>query len=194
MDGGSNDGTIEEVHRSRSDPTLVSLTPGTRSRQLMEGVRVSEGVYLLFLHADSYLPETFSMVQFARTSRRWGWFDCRLSGSSLLDRVIERAITLRSSLLTSPTGDQAIWVHRELLNTVGGIPGIPLMEDVELSRRLREVEPGKRFALPVTTSSRRWRENGYLKTILTMWILKLAYYAGIKPSILARVYYGRTNT
>jgi rSAM/selenodomain-associated transferase 2 len=194
IDGGSTDGTVREIEAANCEPIRVTLTPGNRARQLSEGVRVSTADYLLLLHADSYLPESFTLQTIFGSDSRWGWFDCRLDGSTLADDLIGRMISLRSALFSSPTGDQALWVKRSLLESIGGIPKIPLMEDVELSRRLRQKESGARLETPVTTSSRRWKQDGYLKTILSMWTLKLAYKSGIDPGWLAQLYYGRTDT
>jgi rSAM/selenodomain-associated transferase 2 len=194
VDGGSTDGTRRELRRSNAEVTTIQLSPGNRARQCAEGVRVSDSEVLLFLHADTYLPENFTLDQLRQVDARWGWFDCRMDAEALRYRLLELLISQRSGFFQSPTGDQAIWVYRDLLGEIGGIPRLPLMEDVALSRRLRNREEGHRFRQPVTTSPRRWEENGFLGTVLTMWGLKVAYYLGASPSKLARIYYGRTET
>lgn len=194
VDGGSTDGTYECIRQLDGSVRTERITPGNRARQLAEGVRVTDSDYLLFLHADTYLPEPFSLSELRETDARWGWFDCRLDDPSPVYTTIGKMISLRSAFFSSPTGDQAIWVQRQFLETVGGIPQQPLMEDVELSLRLSRHQPGKRIPEPVTTSARRWKENGTLRTILTMWGLKVGYYLGISPKTLAEIYYGRTNT
>lgn len=194
VDGGSTDATREEVDRANAGATTVQLSPGNRARQLNEGVRVSDSGILLFLHADTYLPEEFSLDRIRDAETRWGWFDCRMDDDALHYRLLGSLISHRSGLFQSPTGDQAVWVYRSLLEEIGGVPRLPLMEDVALSRRLREQEEGRRFRRPVTTSSRRWREHGFLRTVLTMWGLKVAYYLGVSPAKLARIYYGRRSS
>lgn len=194
VDGGSSDATRAEIDRSNTEVTTVHISPGNRARQLAEGVRVSDSAVLLFLHADTYLPRDFSLQRIRSADERWGWFDCRMDADGFRYRLLEFLVSYRSAYFQSPTGDQAIWVHRNLLERIGGIPSMPLMEDVALSRTLRQREEGRRFRRPVTTSSRRWRENGFLSTVLTMWGLKVAYYSGVPPRTLARLYYGRTQT
>lgn len=194
VDGGSTDQTRNAVVQANAEVKFIHLSPANRSRQLAEGVRVSNTTYLLFLHADTYLPRRFNLENVASFEENWGWFDCGFDEELPRFRLLSTMISLRSAFFSSPTGDQALWVHRNLLRDIDGIPEQPLMEDVELSRQLRRTEPGRRIDQPVTTSARRWKESGYLKTIITMWSLKVAYYAGVSPDKLARIYYGRTET
>lgn len=194
VDGGSSDGTRAAVTRSKVEVKFVHLNPANRSRQLNEGVRITNTEFLLFLHADTVLPEDFSLEEIRNYDERWGWFDCELDDEALRFQLLSRMISLRSALFSSPTGDQALWVQRNLLREVGGVPRQPLMEDVELSRRLRRTEPGRRIKRPVTTSARRWKKKGYVRTIITMWSLKVGYYSGIQPDQLAEIYYGRSET
>ncbi len=188
VDGGSPDHTVRLVREFGDPVRLLQVSPAGRARQLHQGIRAAGGDWILMLHADTYLPEDFALDSIVTGEGRWGWFDCRLDAEGLTYRIIERGISFRSALFSSPTGDQALWVHRDLLEAAGGIPRLPLMEDVELVRRLRRREPGRRFRHPVTTSARRWRENGAWRTILLMWGLKLAYYAGVPPRRLKRWY------
>lgn len=193
VDGGSTDGTVERIRAADHSTRVIQVSPANRARQLSEGVRVTDEDVLLFLHADSYLPDSFSVSSLLEPGADWGWFDCRLDDPGLLYGTIGGLISLRSALFSSPTGDQAIWVRRNLLDRIGGVPLQPLMEDVELSRRLRQQQPGRRITEPVRTSARRWKRNGTLRTILTMWGLKVGYYLGISAETLARYYYGRTE-
>jgi rSAM/selenodomain-associated transferase 2 len=194
VDGGSTDGTRQQVGTLSDSITLITLSPGNRSRQLSEGVRVSRSNWLMFLHADTLLPKKFNVKEIGTFGTGWGWFDCRLDDSSLFYTILSTFITWRSAIFSSPTGDQAIWVERPLLEHVGGIPQVPLMEDVKLADRLRAAQPGTRITQPVRTSPRRWKQNGPFRTILTMWALKVAYYVGVPPAKLAKIYYGRTET
>lgn len=188
VDGTSPDGTADVARRLGPPVRVLQVSPAGRGRQLRHGIRAARGDWILMLHADTRLPPDFELVSIAEGRRRWGWFDCRLDAEGIVYRLLERVISLRSALFSSPTGDQAIWVHRDLLEAVGGIPRMPLMEDVELVRRLRRRQAGRRNRTPVVTSARRWREHGVWRTILLMWGLKLAYYSGVSPQRLKRWY------
>ncbi len=183
-DGGSEDG-IESV-AEKMGATLVRSEPG-RGMQMNAGVAVSTGDMLLFLHADTELPEDFSAL--IDCGRHWGRFDVRLSGKQPMFRLIERLINLRSRITGIASGDQAIFVSREAFDAVGGYQAIPLMEDLALCHALR-----KRFgwpaciAEPVITSSRRWEHFGTWRTIFLMWRLRLSYYLGASPFALAERY------
>jgi len=186
VDGGSGDGTRELA------APLVDLlldSPPGRARQMNAGAEAAAGDILWFLHLDSRLPPGAArQVIKACDESDWGRFDIRLSGRHILFRLIERLMNLRSCLTGIATGDQGIFVQRELFGTVGGFPDIPLMEDIALSRLL------KRHCRPVclrpvlTTSSRRWEHHGILRTVLLMWYLRLAYFFGASPDYLARLY------
>lgn len=190
VDGGSRDRTLDEVRGLDPRLTLIRSSPPGRGKQLREGVRVSRGEWLILLHADTRLPASFTLDQIDRGPHRWGWFDCRLDATGWQFSMVSRAISWRSALFSSPTGDQALFMHRSLLERAGGIPDQPLMEDVELVRKLRSLESGRRVTSPVLTSARRWKRDGVFRTILRMWITKLFYYIGVPPGVLERWYYG----
>ena len=188
VDGGSADGTAEAA-APLADRVVVS-EPG-RARQMNVGAAVACGEVLLFLHADTRLPEGAERLvvnEMERSARRWGRFDVRLSGLHPLLRVVERMMNLRSQLTAVATGDQAIFVERELFAQLHGFAEIPLMEDVEFSKRLRRTGRPLCIRRPLTTSSRRWEQRGVLRTILLMWRLRLAYFLGADPAGLARRY------
>ena len=186
-DGGSEDATL-----SLSQPLvdhIVSSAPG-RARQMNAGARVANGDILLFLHADTRLPEeAVEQLQHSwQQQRHWGRFDVRLSGHAWLLRVVERLMNWRSCLSGVATGDQAIFVERQLFEGCGGYAEIALMEDIELSKRLRRYARPVCLHTPVLTSSRRWEHYGIVRTILLMWRLRLAYFFGADPAYLARRY------
>jgi rSAM/selenodomain-associated transferase 2 len=188
VDGGSSDSTVE-LARPRVDQ-LLQTAPG-RARQMNHGAASASGRVLLFLHADTLLPAAADRLLFdgmAASCRRWGRFDLRLSGSSPAFRLIERMINLRSRLVGIATGDQAIFVERELFLALGGYAEIPLMEDIDLSRRLRATGRPLCITNPLTTSSRRWEEGGIVATVLRMWAVRLAYWSGVPAERLARYY------
>jgi rSAM/selenodomain-associated transferase 2 len=155
------------------------------------GANVAKGNLLLFLHADTSLPKEGDRVMLEKMEegrRVWGRFDVRLSGKHLLFRVIEWLMNWRSRITGVATGDQAIFVQKELFKTVGGFPDIHLMEDIALSKSLRKHEPPLCLSQRVTTSSRRWEKKGILRTVLLMWFLRLAFFLGIDPKYLAHLY------
>jgi rSAM/selenodomain-associated transferase 2 len=152
------------------------------------GAAVAAGDYLLFLHADTYLPEGFkSLIQ--QESADWGRFDVRLSGDHWAFRMIEFMMNWKSDKTGICTGDQAIFIKRNLFESLGGYAAIPLMEDIEMTDRLRKICKPLRVRAPLTTSSRRWEEAGILKTMLLMWYLRIRYAMGTSPDILVKQYY-----
>jgi len=188
VDGGSTDATVD---RARPLADRVLSSPRGRARQQNAGAAVAGGGILLFLHADTLLPDgadTRVLDGLRASERGWGRFDVRLSGTHPLLRVVERMIGIRSRLSGIATGDQAMFVRREWFDRAGGFPDLPLMEDVALSRALRRM--GRPLCLRdrVVTSSRRWEARGVWRTILLMWRLRLAYALGADPARLADRY------
>ena len=193
VDGGSSDGTPEKA-KGLADRVLLSARG--RARQMNAGARVARGEILLFLHADSHLPpEADRLIIQAMENDKgcWGRFDVRLTGKHWLFRVIERMMNWRSCITGIATGDQAIFVSRRLFEQLGGFSDIPLMEDIELSRRLKNVSRPHCLHTPLRTSSRRWEEKGIIRTVLLMWSLRLAYFFGISPQRLVAIYYPLHN-
>jgi rSAM/selenodomain-associated transferase 2 len=187
-DGGSTDGT---VYAARPLADRVVVSEQGRARQQNAGATVARGGVLLFLHADTRLPEDADVLVLdglTRSGRGWGRFDVRLTGRHPALRVVERMISLRSRVSGIATGDQAMFVRRDVWERVGGFPDIPLMEDVALSRMLKRTGRPLCISRPVTTSSRRWETRGITRTILLMWRLRLQYWLGAEPSKLAERY------
>ena len=117
-----------------------------------------------------------------------GRFDLRLDAPGLPYRVIENMISLRSRMTRVATGDQAIFARRSAFERPGGYPPLPLMEDIAFCRALKRVGRIACLRERVTTSARRWQQRGVVRTVLLMWLLRLAYYAGVSPARLARAY------
>ena len=189
-DGGSRDGT-----RDAALPLADRIVDAPRGRasQMNAGARAAGGDVLLFLHADTRLPEGWiAMVRDAleTTGREWGRFDVRLDGAHPMLRIVERAMNVRSRLNGIATGDQAIFVDRTAFEAVGGFPHIALMEDIALSRTLRARSRPACLRACVVTSSRRWERHGIVRTIALMWRLRLEYALGADPERLARMYRG----
>jgi rSAM/selenodomain-associated transferase 2 len=189
IDGGSADRTCEIC--AAFGVTLLSSPPG-RAAQMNHGARQATGDVLLFLHADTRLPSSaLDDIQAAMANPRCvgGRFDVKLNGDHWMLRVIAATISLRSRLTKVATGDQAIFVRRDVFQRLGGYPDIPLMEDVGLSRALRRMGKVACLKSRVLTSARRWEREGVWRTVVKMWTLKLLYLLGISAARLKR-YYG----
>lgn len=186
VDGGSRDDTFARC-TGRVDQALAG--PRGRARQMNHGAAHARGAALLFLHADTRLPDgAVAAVQTALARHAWGRFDVRISGRSALLPMVATLMNLRSRLTGIATGDQAIFVRREAFDAVGGFPDQPLMEDIELSRRLGARGRPACLRLRVTTSGRRWDDRGAWRTIALMWRLRWRYWRGTAPDVLAREY------
>ena len=189
IDGGSVDATVEQTE-GLVDRCEVSIAG--RSNQMNQGASQSKGDILLFLHADTELPtnadECICNALTAQGSR-WGWFNVKLSKPQLAFRVVASMMNWRARLTSVSTGDQALFVERELFQEVGGFPPLALMEDIAISKVLRRRGSPARPVGLVTTSSRRWEENGLISTILLMWRLRFLYFIGVKPQRLRDMYY-----
>ncbi|MDM8347698.1 TIGR04283 family arsenosugar biosynthesis glycosyltransferase [Pseudomonas sp. sp1636] len=188
VDGGSSDATCA-LALGRVD-RLIESAAG-RARQMNAGAAVARGDYLWFVHADTRVSAASIQNLLAGLSGRpiWGRFDVCLSGRGLALRLIGTMINLRSRLTGVATGDQGIFVARESFEALGGYADIPLMEDIELSGRLKKCARPRCLRPPLTTSSRRWERDGIWRTVLFMWRLRLAYYCGASPDQLARQYH-----
>lgn len=186
VDGGSDDRT-PELARALADRVLAA--PRGRARQMNAGARGAAGDALVFVHADARLPQDADrMVLEALAARPWGRFDVRLDSPRTLLALVGATMNLRSRLSGIATGDQAIFVRREVFERLGGYAEIPLMEDVELSARLRRLGRPACLRARVLVSARRWQARGALRTILLMWRLRLAYFLGADPVRLAERY------
>ena len=185
-DGGSRDGTARLAMPSAD--RVITVQRG-RGAAVNAGAALGTGDALLFLHADTTLPDNADRLIVAALARRaWGRFDLRIAGSHPFLAVVARMINLRSRLTGIATGDQAIFVSREAFQRVGGFPELPLMEDIAISRRLKRLCRPFCIATPAITSGRRWEQNGVIRTILLMWRLRLSYYLGVEPALLAKLY------
>lgn len=188
VDGGSEDDSA--LLAERAGFSVVHAARG-RARQMNAGAAVAAGEVLLFLHADTLLPECAArLVENALAGDRfvWGHFNVRITGHAFMLRVVSGLMNLRSRWSGIATGDQALFVTRAAFETVGGFPDQPLMEDIELSRRLLNLSRPACIARRVTTSGRRWETRGVWRTIFLMWRLRWAYWRGSPASELAEAY------
>ena len=187
VDGGSTDGSLE-ISRGLSDHTLKS--PAGRARQMNEGAQHASSEWLLFLHADTRLDgEAFEALLEALIGEPgWGWFDVRIEGEHPLLSLTAAMMNARAGLTKVATGDQGLFVKKALFDAVGGFPDMPLMEDVALSKALRGVAKSTVIRTPLATDGRRWDQGGWFRTVLKMWGLRFAYWAGVGPDRLANYY------
>jgi rSAM/selenodomain-associated transferase 2 len=183
VDGGSTDGTAR-VALPSCDRVLNA--PRGRAIQMNAGARAASGDALLFLHADTQLPEKADELIFqSLVSSCWGRFDVEIEGRRRLLKIVGCAMNLRSRLTGIATGDQAIFVRRA---DFPGFPPIALMEDVAFSKAMKRVSPPACLRARVSTSARRWESRGVTRTVFLMWQLRLRYWLGADPDELARRY------
>ena len=194
VDGGSSDGTSA---CAQAGADIVLTAPRGRARQMNAGAAVARGEVLLFVHADTTLPAHADalVLQAVERGAQWGRFDVRIdagpsrvSMARLMLPVVARCMNVRSRLSGIATGDQALFVQRARFQQLGGYADQPLMEDIELSRRLRAVGPPACLRQTVLTSGRRWQTRGVWRTIFLMWRLRWRYWRGESPDTLARAY------
>ncbi|MEO8805045.1 MAG: TIGR04283 family arsenosugar biosynthesis glycosyltransferase [Burkholderiaceae bacterium] len=187
VDGGSRDGTAA-LCRGHAD--VVIEAPRGRARQMNAGAALAQHEVLLFLHSDTRLPASAdtAIAQALARGASWGRFDVRIEGGSPMFPLIAALMNRRSRWNGIATGDQAMFVQRALFERAGGFPEQPLMEDIELSRRLRAVSRPACLRERVQTSGRRWEQRGVWRTILLMWRLRWRYWRGASPEALAKAY------
>lgn len=187
-DGGSQDNTLE-LARPLADQVIQC--PVGRARQMNAGANAAYGDVLVFLHADTLLPlnaDALIINGLKQSGNSWGRFDVRLAGRRPMLRVIELMMNWRSRITGIATGDQCLFMRREIFEAIDGYPDIALMEDIAISKRLKQHGRPLCIKQKVITSSRRWEQQGMLRTILLMWRLRLGYYLGVDPQRLARIW------
>jgi rSAM/selenodomain-associated transferase 2 len=188
VDGGSDDGS-QAAARSACDVLLVAARG--RTLQLNAGAARARGQVLAFVHADTIVPPTFAAdieAAMRNPSVVGGRFDVVLDASGLPYRLIGWLISTRSRLSRTGTGDQAIFVRREVFDRLGGFPRMEICEDLEFARRLKRAGEIACLRRRVVTSARRWQRDGLLRTILRMWAIRLSYLSGVSPARLRRWY------
>lgn len=192
-DGGSSDAT-PTIAAPMCD-RLIRSGKG-RAVQMNAGAEAAHGDVLLFLHADSRLPENAERLildGLDAAGKHWGRFDVRLSGTHPMLRAVEYMMNLRSRLTGIATGDQGLFITRTAFTACGGFPAIALMEDIAISIVLKSFGRPLCLRQRMLTSSRRWEQRGILRTIALMWGLRLRYFLGTDPAQLARIYYGNRH-
>lgn len=199
VDGGSNDNSfalaqylikdLRVVQQSAIDWQVLASSAG-RALQMNRGAALATGDVLLFLHADTQLPnQAIAEITLAVMRAEWGRFDVRLDSNKLLLKLIGSMINLRSQLTGIATGDQAIFIKRKVFEQLSGYPNQALMEDVEISKRLKAIGKPACLDSKVVTSARRWQQHGTWRTILLMWRLRFDYWRGVSVDSIRRRYY-----
>jgi rSAM/selenodomain-associated transferase 2 len=188
-DGGSTDDTASIAGAAGA---LVINAPHSRGSQLAAGAEAASGDWLLFMHADCRLGSGWetavrAFIAASDAAGRAGYFAFALDDPSPAARRLERIVRWRCRLLALPYGDQGLLIARSLYNEVGGFAGIPLMEDVDLIRRLgrRRLIP---IAVPLYSSARRYLAEGYMRRLLRNLFCLSLYFAGVPPYRIARLY------
>jgi rSAM/selenodomain-associated transferase 2 len=189
-DGGSSDATP-----TLAQPWVDAVVDAPRGRalQMNAGAARARADVLLFLHADTRLPPLADVLVLQAVQRSdkgacWGRFDVRIEGRAWMLRVVAALMNLRSRASGIATGDQAIFITREAFERVGGFPEQALMEDIEISRRLKRLGRPACLRARVSTSGRRWEQRGVWRTIVLMWRLRWRYWRGESPARLAEAY------
>jgi rSAM/selenodomain-associated transferase 2 len=188
VDGGSTDASVAIV-RPLCD-TLIDASRG-RALQMNAGARASQGDVLVFVHADTIVPSTFATDIASALSDPavvGGRFDVKLDDNALPYRIIGAMISIRSRISRTGTGDQAIFVRRDVFDRLGGFPELELCEDLEFSRRLKRTGRIACLRTRVTTSARRWNRDGVVRTVVRMWLIRGMYLMGVPPARLKRMY------
>ncbi|MES2951001.1 MAG: TIGR04283 family arsenosugar biosynthesis glycosyltransferase [Pseudomonadota bacterium] len=208
VDGGSADDTVVQARQTLQAPAngpagrdvalpadarswLVITSPPGRAAQMNAGAQQAGGSTLLFLHADTHLPsaaDTLIAQALDRGTHHWGRFDVHISGQHGMLRVIAALMNRRSRRSGIATGDQALFMTRAAFDKAGGFPAQPLMEDIEMSKRLLRLSRPACLRAQVVTSGRRWETRGVWRTVLLMWRLRFAYWRGASPEHLAELY------
>ncbi|MES2980133.1 MAG: TIGR04283 family arsenosugar biosynthesis glycosyltransferase [Pseudomonadota bacterium] len=188
VDGGSEDGTPERA--APLADRVISASRG-RGRQMNAGAAAAEAGVLLFLHADTALPPDADLLihRALAGGKAWGRFDVQIDSTRASLRLVSAMMNWRSRWSGIATGDQGMFVRRETFDALGGFRNVALMEDIDMSSRLRRIGPPACVPQRVVTSARRWHQHGVLRTVLFMWKLRAAFFFGAHPDKLA-VQYG----
>jgi rSAM/selenodomain-associated transferase 2 len=189
VDGDRERDTLKAIQSNR---VIKIFSEKGRAKQMNAGASIAKGEILIFLHADTELP-THALKKIESVIEKRGYtagaFDLGIQSKKLIFKVIAFLGSLRSRLNRIPYGDQAIFLRREYFNKIGGYKEIPLMEDVELMRRIKR--SGKKIWIlydRVMTSPRRWEKEGVIYCILRNWVLQGLYFLGVSPHKLVNFY------
>ena len=185
----SPDSGLESLEHGRPDLRVVQTATG-RAVQMNSGAGLARGDWLLFLHADSRVPDGWldALEKAAAAGTVGGWFRFALDDPSWQARLIERGVALRIKLFRLPYGDQGLFVRRQTFAAIGGYRDMPLMEDVDFVRRLTRAGEVAEIPLPIATSARRWKRDGWFRRSARNLTLLGLYFCGVSPERLAKWY------
>jgi len=189
VDGGSSDQTVA-IAKERGAKVILSPEPG-RAIQMNTGAQYATADTLLFLHADTQLPQNYLQLveeTLVKPKTVAGAFLLKINGQNPLLRLIEKGVNARSRFLQMPYGDQGIFFKKETFEKVGGFPILPIMEDFQLIRTLKKQGKIRLATASVLTSARRWQRLGVIQTTLINQIIIIGYFLGIPPSQLKQWY------
>ena len=186
IDGQSNDSTVNMVHPYVDD---IFVTNPKRSLQQNLGASIAKGDILLFLHADTILTEKnlLELNNFHKDCS-WGFYLISLGEKIFKYQILEKCINLRSQIFNYATGDQGIFIRKDLFNRIGGFPNIDLMEDLEICKILKKLSLPYIIKSQIITSSRKWKSDGFLKTVLKMRLFRILNSVGLHPNLLKKYY------
>ncbi len=189
VDGDPEGSTISAI---RDEGVRTAIAQKGRARQMNHGAALANGDVLLFLHADTLLPSNaFALIRAAMNDKRFvgGAFDLGFDTSRKIFKITESYVFLRTRLTRIPFGDQAIFIRRDFFEKIGGYRDIPIMEDVELMKRIRKrADPICIIPVKVRTSVRRYEREGVLRCTLRNWLMQVSYALGMSPERLERWY------
>lgn len=187
---GSTIDKLNQLQERHVSLRVIRASTRGRAYQMNQGEQHATGDILWFVHADTKVPQgaAQNIIDSVSENRPWGRFDVRFGNCSSLMKPVAFAMNLRSALTGVCTGDQAIFVTRDLFRRLGGFPEIAIMEDIALTRKLKRHARTIRVRTPVVTSARRWESRGYLRTIFQMGLMRFLFWVGVSPQILARLY------
>jgi len=190
VDGISQDDTADKVEKY-NQLSLIRHDKRGRAVQMNRGVLESTKDYVLFLHADTMIDKTgLDKLKYEINNNQvaWGWFSIKLNSPKFIYRVLETLASYRTVLAHEPLGDHGIFVRKELFQSIGGYPELPIMEDIELVKKLKDISKGKRINHYVLTSVRRFERAGIFRTVLNISMMRIAYFFGKSPDALSRWY------
>lgn len=186
VDGGSHDST---VNIAKTFSCNVYTSEASRSKQFNLGAKHANGKYLVFLHADTVLNnEAINHLKKINKDTQWGFFNIKVGSNNLKYKILSKLINIRSKLFNYATGDQVIFVENIFFNKLAGYKEIQLMEDIELSSRMKKLCKPNLINGFAITSARRWENYGFLKTIFLMRFLRFLYFLGVNDKFLADFY------
>jgi rSAM/selenodomain-associated transferase 2 len=189
VDGGSSD---DSVSAAKELGCTCIHTKASRGYQLHAGAKASTHKYLVFLHADTLMPLTATnsiISALENQSIDWGRFNVAFTNKKLIFKFIAWFMNKRSCMTGIVTGDQTLFINRRTYFDCGGFKNIPIMEDIEFSKRLKKHSPPICLKQTVITSSRKWEKQGITRTIILMWMLRAKYFFGVSADKLSKQYY-----